>query len=75
MSPTFGDNVDFSGVTKRLRKIKAKYDRFVNFITKCGMVYNELTNSVSITHAYSVRSTCRVSKTYNFIIVFSPLTK
>lgn len=61
MTPIFGDSADFSGVTKTLRKIKAKYDRFVNFIAKPGVVYNEGTNSITITRAYSARSTRRVS--------------
>lgn len=74
MSPIFGTNADFSGVTKILRKIKAKNMKGLSTSISSHAWCTMNTNSVSITRAYSAMSARKVSKVSSFIILFLSLT-
>lgn len=61
MSPAFGDFANMTEIKKRLRTIKAQYDRFNMFINKPGVVFSRSANKVTVTRAYSARNQRRVS--------------
>lgn len=60
MYPIFWESAELSAVKQSVENIRAKFDRFVEFIQKPGVFFNEATNAVTTNALYMPRAFRRV---------------